>query len=486
MKTETSLQWKLVKYLLAFVIALLALLWLFQVVFLDSFYQRFKIEGIEKIGNTLAANLESEKFTEIVAQQARQNDACIRVLNGLGQIQTTNTMGCQLYNLSNAEIAEYVAQAQANGGSYLDIQSEKVVSELPNGNLLLSNKHGSKNLIYFKIVDNTSYFKTIIMVNTHISPINATTETLRTQLGYIALIVVVASLGLAYLMSRKIVKPIVNINQSARQMAEGNYDIVFTGRGYKEITQLNDTMNHTTRKLKEVDQMRRDLIANVSHDLRTPLTMISGYGEMMRDLPGENTPENVQVTIDEAHRLSNLVNDLLDLSKLQENKIELHIQDFDLTQLIQTVLYRYEKFMTQDGFDIQFQPAESVRVNADPDRLGQVLYNFINNAINYSLDDKRIVIRQLVNGNRVRVEVEDHGEGISEDKLNYIWDRYYKVDKTHKRSSAGSGIGLAIVREILELHHAQYGVRSEVGQGSVFWFELSMTSDSKRVPDCAG
>lgn len=486
MKTETSLQWKLVKYLLAFVIALLALLWLFQVVFLDSFYQRFKIEGIEKIGNTLAANLESEKFTEIVAQQARQNDACIRVLNGLGQIQTTNTMGCQLYNLSNAEIAEYVAQAQANGGSYLDIQSEKVVSELPNGNLLLSNKHGSKNLIYFKIVDNTSYFKTIIMVNTHISPINATTETLRTQLGYIALIVVVASLGLAYLMSRKIVKPIVNINQSARQMAEGNYDIVFTGRGYKEITQLNDTMNHTTRKLKEVDQMRRDLIANVSHDLRTPLTMISGYGEMMRDLPGENTPENVQVIIDEAHRLSNLVNDLLDLSKLQENKIELHIQNFDLTQLIQTVLYRYEKFMTQDGFDIQFQPAESVRVNADPDRLGQVLYNFINNAINYSLDDKRIVIRQLVNGNRVRVEVEDHGEGISEDKLNYIWDRYYKVDKTHKRSSAGSGIGLAIVREILELHHAQYGVRSEVGQGSVFWFELSMASDSKPVPACAG
>ena len=486
MKTETSLQWKLVKYLLACVIALLALLWLFQVVFLDSFYQRFKIEGIEKIGNTLAANLESEKFTEIVAQQARQNDACIRVLNGLGQIQTTNTMGCQLYNLSNAEIAEYVAQAQANGGSYLDIQSEKVVSELPNGNLLLSNKHGSKNLIYFKIVDNTSYFKTIIMVNTHISPINATTETLRTQLGYIALIVVVASLGLAYLMSRKIVKPIVNINQSARQMAEGNYDIVFTGRGYKEITQLNDTMNHTTRKLKEVDQMRRDLIANVSHDLRTPLTMISGYGEMMRDLPGENTPENVQVIIDEAHRLSNLVNDLLDLSKLQENKIELHVQDFDLTQLIQTVLYRYEKFMTQDGFDIQFQPAESVRVNADPDRLGQVLYNFINNAINYSLDDKRIVIRQLVNGNRVRVEVEDHGEGISEDKLNYIWDRYYKVDKTHKRSSAGSGIGLAIVREILELHHAQYGVRSEVGQGSVFWFELSMASDSKSVPACAG
>ncbi|MFR9119414.1 MAG: hypothetical protein ACLVJX_11190 [Merdibacter sp.] len=231
MKTETSLQWKLVKYLLAFVIALLALLWLFQVVFLDSFYQRFKIEGIEKIGNTLAANLESEKFTEIVAQQARQNDACIRVLNGLGQIQTTNTMGCQLYNLSNAEIAEYVAQAQANGGSYLDIQSEKVVSELPNGNLLLSNKHGSKNLIYFKIVDNTSYFKTI-MVNTHIAD-QCDDRNAAHAAGLYRADRGRRSLGLAYLMSRKIVKPIVNINQSARQMAEGNYDIIFTGRGIR-------------------------------------------------------------------------------------------------------------------------------------------------------------------------------------------------------------------------------------------------------------
>ena len=136
MKTETSLQWKLVKYLLAFVIALLALLWLFQVVFLDSFYQRFKIEGIEKIGNTLAANLESDKLPDIVAQQARQNDACIRVLYGIFQIQTTNTMGCQIYNLNDSDIAQYVAKAEANGGSYLDIQSEKVISELPNGNLL--------------------------------------------------------------------------------------------------------------------------------------------------------------------------------------------------------------------------------------------------------------------------------------------------------------------------------------------------------------
>ena len=478
MKTETSLQWKLVKYLLAFVIALLALLWLFQVVFLDSFYQRFKIEGIEKIGNTLAANLQSEKFTEIVAQQARQNDACIRLLHGIYQIQTTNTMGCQIYNLKNSDIAHYIALAEANGGDYLDIQSEQVVSELPNGSLLFSNKQGSRNLIYFKIVEDNSALKTIIMVNTHISPVNATTETLRTQLSYIALIVIIASLGLAYLMSRKIVKPIVNINQSARQMAEGNYDIVFTGRGYKEITQLNDTMNHTTRKLKEVDQMRRDLIANVSHDLRTPLTMISGYGEMMRDLPGENTPENVQVIIDEAHRLSNLVNDLLDLSKLQEKKIELHVRNFDLTQLIETVLHRYEKFTTQDGFDIQFQHTESVVVNADPDRLGQVLYNFINNAINYSLEDKRIVIRQTIVDGQVRVEVEDHGEGISEDKLNYIWDRYYKIDKTHKRSSAGSGIGLAIVREILELHQARYGVRSQVGQGSVFWFALPLAASA--------
>lgn len=475
MKTETSLQWKLVRYLLTFVLALLALLWIFQVVFLDSFYQRYKIEGIEKIANTVAMSLDSENISDIILQQARQNDACIRVLNGFTEIKTINYMGCQINQLSTDELLNYYQKAENNNGSYLEIVNEAAISTFPY-NVNLIRRDGSKDLIYTRVVDTGTGNKATILVNTHITPVNATTETLKTQLVYISMIVIAASVGLALLMSRKIVKPIVKINESARRMAEGDYDIVFTGSGYQEITQLNDTMNHTTKKLKEVDQMRRDLIANVSHDLRTPLTMISGYGEMMRDLPGENTPENVQVIIDEAHRLSALVNDLLDLSRLQENKIELKLEVFDLTALITTVLHRYTKFTEQDGFEIRFVQDQNVYVRADSQRLAQVLYNFINNAINYSTDDRRIEIRQIVRQGQVRIEVEDHGEGISEDKLDYIWERYYKVDKQHRRSSAGSGIGLSIVKEILQLHQAKFGVHSQLSQGSVFWFELPTVS----------
>lgn len=473
MRTETSLQWKLLKYLLTFVIGLIVLLLLFQVVFLDKFYQDYKVDNIKKVANAVSMNIDSEQFNDVVDQQARQNDACIRVISGQ-DTQSNNYMGCQINRLGVYELIEYYGLAKENGGSYLQVTSEKIVNVLLPSISMFATKDGSRDLIYVKLMNTETDNPVMIMVNTHITPINATTETLRIQLTYITVIVIIASILLAWLISRKIVKPIVKINSSAQELAQGNYDTVFEGRGYKEVTQLTDTMNYAAVKLKEVDQMRRDLIANVSHDLRTPLTMISGYGEMMRDLPGENNAENVQVIIDEAHRLSDLVNDLLDLSKLQENKIELDQRPFNLTLLLKEVLHRYEKFIEQDNFDIQLVASQDVWVSADRNRLAQVLYNFINNAINYSQDNKQILIRQQVVDKQVIIEVVDHGEGIEVDKLEYIWDRYYKIDKTHKRSSTGSGIGLSIVKQILDLHHAQFGVRSQLDEGSVFWFQLDI------------
>ena len=263
--------------------------------------------------------------------------------------------------------------------------------------------------------------------------------------------------------------------QTARQMAEGNYDIVFTGRGYKEITQLNDTMNHTTRKLKEVDQMRRDLIANVSHDLRTPLTMITGYAEVMRDLPGENTPENVQVIIDEANRLTTLVNDMLDLSKMQAGAQKLSPSFFDLTESVRDILGRYNKLT---DYHISFTADRDVTVYADELKISQVVYNLVNNAITYTGEDKVVRLRQTEHDGKVRIEVRDTGEGIEQDKLKDIWERYYKVDKAHKRAQIGTGLGLSIVKTILDMHGGAYGVQSEQGVGSTFWFELDVQGDS--------
>ena len=133
---------------------------------------------------------------------------------------------------------------------------------------------------------------------------------------------------------------------------------------------------------------------------------------------------------------------------------------------------RYETLLKQDEYDIRFEYREDVIIQGDVIKLDQVIYNLINNAINYSGEDHQVIVKQLLEQGRVRIEIIDHGPGIEKDKLAYIWERYYKVDKTHVRSRVGSGLGLSIVKAVLELHKAEYGVLSEEGVGSTFWFSL--------------
>ena len=250
----------------------------------------------------------------------------------------------------------------------------------------------------------------------------------------------------------------------------------FNVSGYREIAELSDTLNYAAEELSKTEALQRELIANISHDLRTPLTMIEGYAEVMRDIPGENTPENVQIIIDETKRLTSLVSDLLDISKLQSGTQRLELSDFNLTETIREVIGRFSKLTEQDGWVIDFKADEEIMVNADRTRILQVIYNFINNAITHSGSDKVVIVTQrlISDGDRrsVRIEVTDHGEGIPEDKLPYIWDRYYKVDKTHRRAQTGSGLGLSIVRNSVAFHGGDIKVMNRHDGGLQFLFTL--------------
>ena len=199
--------------------------------------------------------------------------------------------------------------------------------------------------------------------------------------------------------------------------------------------------------------------------------MIIGYAEVMRDLPGENTPENVQVIIDEARRLTTLVNDMLDLSKLQAGT--------DITGVTEDIVERMRKLTEKDGFTFTFEYENPVYVKADETKITQVIYNFLTNAVNYSDERRDIKVLQTVSNKTVRLSFVDHGKGIPKEKLPNIWDRYYKIDSTHKRSHVGSGIGLSIVKSILEKHNARYGVISNTESGSTFWFELPISDEIK-------
>jgi signal transduction histidine kinase len=215
-------------------------------------------------------------------------------------------------------------------------------------------------------------------------------------------------------------------------------------------------------------------MANISHDLRTPLALIYSYAEMMHDFPDEVTREQSQIIMDEAKRLTSLVNDILDISSLETGMTKLNKTRYNLTESLQNTIKRLNELVKNQGYQLSFDYNEDVYIRADEVKITQAFYNLLLNAITYSGTDRTVIIRQSMQGNMVRIEVFDHGEGIREHDLPYVWDRYYKIDKKHKRPIMGTGLGLSIVKKVVELHKGEYGAASDEGKGSVFWFQLHL------------
>lgn len=483
---------------------MLSVLWLVQVSYLETFYKLITTQNAVAVKSEAIELLfeEKEGIEEKLDLLAAKNNFAIFVTDSNGEpiYNAEYIANSRLNTLPKESFDRYYQEAKENNGSAKitfkgadreffskDIKRDKYDDKMPPGEEPRDDKYppripkaefmqnhgldGAESVIYIEILQLDGE-ECVFFLNCILTPVDATVRTLKVELIVISVYMVFLALIIALVISRHISKSIICVSDSAKELAKGNFDVEFTGKDYKEIALLSDTLNYTAAELEKTEKLRRELIANVSHDLRTPLTMISAYAQAMQDLPGENTPENIQVVIDEAERLTNLVNSMLDLSKLQAGVLEKNESCFDITNLINSVLARYNKLVEQNGYRIEFEYDASIWVLGDEYKLCQVLYNLINNAVNYAGIDKTIIVRQIRKDSIVRIEVEDHGDGIENENIPYVWDRYYKVDKTHKRAVMGTGLGLSIVKNILELHSASFGVESEPGKGSVFWFEL--------------
>ncbi|MEG0872591.1 MAG: HAMP domain-containing sensor histidine kinase [Clostridia bacterium] len=326
--------------------------------------------------------------------------------------------------------------------------------------------------VYGKVIPDTN--ECLVMV-TSIDPIDATTSVLKSQLVYVTIIALLISSIISIFISRRLSRPIVNITETAKKLATGCYDIEFEKAGYAEADNLADTLNFVTKELNETDKVRKELIANVSHDLRTPLTMIKAYSEMIRDLSGddkEKREEHIQVIIDETDRLSRLVSDMMDLSKIESGFSKLSKTRFNIREVAENILNGFKILDKNEKSEFKAVGPKEIFVMADKTKIEQVIYNLMVNAFNHTEGDRKIEVKITTSGKRVKVQIKDNGVGISKEDLPHIWTRYYKVDKTFKRSSTGTGLGLSIVKNILDKHNSNYGVESELEKGSVFWFDL--------------
>jgi len=477
---EPGLRKRAVLYFTAFVLFILCVIYLFQVVLLDVFYRAVRNREIRDVIGAVKANAGDSLSVESLDDLSTKYRMCILLLSVDGDEFTKvyaahSYPDCVLHKLSDDELKRLYSEA-AESGDY----KETVTGVKGFGDTDGDSPDRFKSVIrtsLFKSSDGTSY---VVYLDARMTPLNSSVMTLKSQFSWLTVAILVTAAIAGYVFASKISAPLSRINDTAKKMASGDLSVQFPVEGYRETRELAGTLNYAVSEIRRSDRLQRELIANVSHDLRTPLTMISGYAEIMKDIPGENTPENLQVIIDEAKHLSELVNDMLDLSRIEAGVKKPDMTVFDLTSTVNEVLARYSALVTHDGYDIVFDSAqEGVNVFADRTMIIQVLYNLINNAVNYTGEDKKVfVTEQLLKDadgrDKVRISVKDTGEGIDPEHLHEIWDRYYKVDKDHKRAAKGTGIGLSIVKRILEAHSAVFGVESSKTNGSSFWFELEV------------
>lgn len=303
------------------------------------------------------------------------------------------------------------------------------------------------------------------------------------EMGWLSLITGLFAVALAFvvsgLVSMVITKPISEVAEKAKELARGNYEVNFESETYAclEVKELSESLSHASAEISKADKMQKELIANVSHDFKTPLTMIKAYASMIREISGDDKTKrdkHAQVIIDEADRLAALVGDVLDLSKLQAGIEKEEFSVFNLSEDVYAVTNRFDFYVETEGYTIHTDIDDDLYTFAARGRVEQVLYNLIGNAISYTGADKSILVRLKAGKDCSHFEVIDTGKGIPKEELDTIWDRYYRSNEAHKRLKRGTGLGLSIVKSILVKYGIRFGVKSEVGKGSCFWVDFPL------------
>ena len=297
---------------------------------------------------------------------------------------------------------------------------------------------------------------------------------MRVQLIAITVIVIFLALVISVLLSLWLTKPIKRITRAAKRMAAGDFSVNFKGEySYAEMDALADTLDYAKEEIGKSDALQKEVLANVTHDLKTPLTMIKAYASMIQEISGadpEKRAKHTQVIIDESDRLTSFVNDILNISKIRSGMDTLKLRRLNLSDFIRTVLERFDYLVETQGFTIEREIEEGLYTEADAEKLEQVVYNLVGNAVNYTGEDKKISIGlHREEKGTLRFTVTDTGKGIPEEERATIWDRYYRSAETHKRPIKGTGLGLSIVKTVLLKHDFRFGVESEVGKGSTFY-----------------
>ena len=341
-------------------------------------------------------------------------------------------------------------------------------------------------LTYYCLID-PQRSNDILLVHGDLTPIRTATLGLLPWLILISMLGLIGSGIVTYYTSYRVIHPFVEMNHAVQCYSRGDFSTRIPVEGMDEAAQLGKSLNEMAEQLRGLEETRRSFVANVSHELRSPLTSMKGFLEAMQDgtIPEENYADYIGIVLNETRRMVTLVNDLLDLARIESGTIKLNSEVFDINELIRRTLLTFEARLNENEMEMDVRFAqEQCTVFADPAQIGQVLRNLIDNAIKYSPKGRAISISTYSMRKTVYVTVRDNGIGIPQEDVPHVFDRFYKVEKAHTPApQMGSGLGLSIVKRIIEQHGQSITVRSARGKGTQFTFTLERAGAIKRVTD---
>ena len=486
---------KLWLYFTLFTAFIFSMLWLLQTVFLQGFYNSMLIKNTRNVAEEIVENGSNEQINNIIDRLARDNSVLVFVTDKNGNLLYGSDEYKEIQN--NLDMEKQGKSGIKKENDDRDFPKDKEAplngrpeqkkrgnrTELPDNfdeiyDLLLSGSSDSAELdmeglfAYGTYIDYPGYEDgAILYVSTTKDAVGSSVRIIRLQLIWVTVISLILGFILSWLLARKFSSPVDNLSMKAKHLGTREYEDGPVNSFCLELDELNGTLDETNIKLNRSREFQMELLSNVSHDLRTPLTMIKGYAEMIRDISWENDEDrnsDVQVIIKEADRLTALVNEILEYSELQSMTGEEsnEFEEIDLSALVRSSAMRFEKLSRPDNVIVEKDILDNIKIKGDAGRLERALYNLMDNAVRHTGSGKNIRVSLSEKDGKALVKVTDFGDGISEEESKVIWDRYYT--SRQRKGKGVSGLGLAIVKQIVTLHSGSCFVESTKGEGSTF------------------
>lgn len=467
------------------VVALLVI----NMTFLEPYYIQNKEKSFREMYETLNQVAQDQSYSDEevssdVAKQAERNNLSFLIID-----ETTGNKYTNVYNqemLFNQLLGYVINQSQQNAE----------ILESTDAYQMLQAKDPWNETEYLVMWGNFEDGSQFLMR----SPLESMRESAAISnrfLIYIGSVLILAAGALVWYFSKKLTDPIRELANLSDKMANLDFEAKYTSGGKNEIGELGANFNRMSSRLEstiselkkannsllkdieqkeKMEEMRNEFLGNVSHELKTPIALIQGYAEGLKDGVNDDAESRdfyCDVIMDEAMKMNQMVKNLLTLNQLEFGDEDISFERFDLAALIRGVLQSMEILAQQDELKIIFRQESLVYVWADEFKTEQVVRNYVSNAFHHASGDKVIEVKIQKEGKKARTSVFNTGMPIPEEDLKHIWEKFYKVDKAHTREYGGNGIGLSIVKAIMESFHQEYGVKN-YDNGVEFWFELDV------------